>query len=410
MGEAREGAGKALHRRVPAPLFALAVILALAPLAIVLVGVSDELDRGIFPGAAARASRESIITAEIVSLEELETSVAVTGRTAPGAMVFLLLDGSTVGSGSADAEGIFRFETDPPGKAASFSVAAVAPQLMANASFAPRPAALPEPPAASIRSGSARYIESFTRGPEARTEMVLSLDAGSSKIGAEETLAVLRREGIRTTIFLTGEFIERNPDLVRKILAEGHEVGNHMWSHPHLTSFERNRRHQTLPHVTREFVQRELTRTEEAFQRVAGRPMDPYWRAPFGEENNEIRAWASELGYLHVGWTRGRRYNLDTLDWVADRKSPIYFDAAELARRMVAFGDVNKTTLNGGIVLMHLGSDREEQDRLDRALPQLIAGLRERGIRFVTVSQMRRPAEGVDMAVAIEEAASPAVR
>jgi len=410
MGEARQGAGKALHSRVPAPLFALAVILTLAPLAIVLVGVSDELDRGILPGAAARISRESSITAEIVSLEELETSVAVIGRTAPGAIVFLLLDGATVGSGSADAEGGFRFETTPPGKAASFSVAAVAPQLMANASFAPRPAAPPAPPAASIRSGSARYIESFTRGPEARTEMVLSLDAGSSKIGAEETLAVLRREGIRTTIFLTGEFIERNPDLVRKILAEGHEVGNHMWSHPHLTSFERNRRHQTLPHVTREFVQRELKRTEEAFQRVAGRPMDPYWRAPFGEENNEIRAWASELGYLHVGWTRGRRYNLDTLDWVADRKSPIYFDAAELARRMVAFGDVNKTTLNGGIVLMHLGSDREEQDRLDRALPQLIAGLRERGIRFVTVSQMRRPAEAVEVAAAIEEPGSPPAR
>jgi peptidoglycan/xylan/chitin deacetylase (PgdA/CDA1 family) len=409
MGEAREGVGKALHGPVSAPLFALVVILALAPLAVVLVGVSEELDRGIFPGAA-RANRESSITAEIVSLEELETSVAVIGRTAPGAMVFLLRDGETVGAGLADAEGTFRFETDAPAKEASFSVAAVAPQLMANASFAPRPAALPEPPSASIRSGSARYIESFTRGPEARTEMVLSLDAGSSKIGAEETLAVLRRERIRTTIFLTGEFIERNPDLVRQILAEGHEVGNHMWSHPHLTSFERNRRHQTLPHVTREFVQRELSRTEEAFQRVAGRPMDPYWRAPFGEENNEIRAWASELGYLHVGWTRGRRYNLDTLDWVADRKSPIYFDAAELARRMVAFGDVNKTTLNGGIVLMHLGSDREEQDRLDRALPRLISGLRDRGIRFVTVSEMRRPPEAVEVAAANEEAGSPPAR
>jgi peptidoglycan/xylan/chitin deacetylase (PgdA/CDA1 family) len=408
MGEAREGAATALHRRVPAPLFALVVMLALAPLALVLVGVSDELDRGVFQGAA-RESRESNITAEILSLEELETSVAVIGRTAPGAMVFLLLDGATVGSGSADAEGTFRFEADAPGKAASFSVAAVAPQLMANAAFAPRPTARPDPPPSSIRSGSTRYIENFTRGPEARMEMVLSLDGGSSKIGAEETLAVLRREGIRTTIFLTGEFIERNPDLVRQVLAEGHEVGNHMWSHPHLTTFERNRRHDTLPHVTREFVQRELSRTEAAFQRVTGRAMDPYWRAPFGEENNEIRAWAWELGYLHVGWTRGRRYNLDTLDWVADRKSPIYFDPSELARRMLAFGEVNRTTLNGGIVLMHLGSDREEQDRLDRALPLLISGLRDRGIRFVTVSEMRRPTAPVEVA-AIEEAGSPPAR
>ncbi|MFN2442341.1 MAG: polysaccharide deacetylase family protein [Thermoanaerobaculia bacterium] len=400
MGEARESAGKTLQRVVPAPLFALAVILALAPLAVVLVRVSEELDRGIFPGAARAARESSNITAEITSLEEREASVAVIGRTAPGAMVFLLLDGETVGSGSADDEGTFRFETEAPEKAAAFSVAAVAPQWMANASFAPRPAP-PVPPPTSIRSGSTRYVESFTRGSEARTEMVLSLDAGSSRVGAEETLAVLRREGIRTTIFLTGEFIERNPDLVRQILAEGHEVGNHMWSHPHLTTFERNRRHQTLPHVTRELVQSELARTEQAFRKVAGRPMDPYWRAPFGEENNEIRAWASELGYLHVGWTRGRRYNLDTLDWVADRKSPIYFEASELARRMVAFGEANRTTLNGGIVLMHLGSDREEQDRLDRALPELISGLRGRGIRFVTVSELRRAPETADVAVAM---------
>jgi peptidoglycan/xylan/chitin deacetylase (PgdA/CDA1 family) len=319
-------------------------------------------------------------------------------------VAFLLRDGSPAGSSNAGTDGVFRFEVPIPEGATTWAVAAVRSSEIAAAAFSPRPRAIAPPPG-SVRSGTTRFVESFTRGPATRPEVVLSFDAGSSATGAEAVLDELRSRGIRTTVFLTGQFVERFPAIVRRIVSDGHEVGNHTWSHPHLTTFSRNKKQLTLPSVTRETLQAELRRTAEAFREVAGASMAPYWRAPFGEENSEIRAWAAELGYLHVGWTRGRRYNLDSLDWVSDRRSSIYFDPDALADRLIGFGEANNTTLHGGIVLMHLGSDREEDERLDKALPRLIDGLESRGIRFVTVSEMRRAADEAAVTAALDPAA-----
>ncbi|HEY5610236.1 MAG TPA: polysaccharide deacetylase family protein, partial [Thermoanaerobaculia bacterium] len=221
-------------------------------------------------------------------------------------------------------------------------------------------------------------------------------DAGSSDRGARQILDTLRAHGITTTIFLTGQFIERFPEVVREVVADGHEVGNHTYSHPHLTSFARNRRQVTLAAVTKERFHEELTKTAGLFQQVTGTEMAKFWRAPFGEENSEIRGWAAELGYLHVGWTKGPRYNLDSLDWVIDRRSPMYLSPEKLAERLLNFDAANNTTLNGGIILMHLGTDRGEDDALDRALPMMIQRFQQRGFRFVKVSDLKgtRPSAG----------------
>ncbi|HSN69464.1 MAG TPA: polysaccharide deacetylase family protein [Thermoanaerobaculia bacterium] len=386
--EIRGSLGRRAQRPVPALLFAAILLAAVVPIGLVLGRAAQELDSSILPFHRERV-REVALTAEILSIDEGEETVTIRGRTAPGALAFLLEQGTVVATLPAADDGSFRFERPIPDAETQWSVAAAASQL-AEASFAPRPKAAVPPPQISVRSGSARFVESYTRGSMQRPEIVLSFDAGSSSRGTAEILDVLRAHDVRTTVFLTGEFIEREPDLVRRIVAEGHEVGNHTWSHPHLTTFARNRNQTTLRHVTRDYFLDQLRRTEEAFVRVAGRRMAPYWRAPFGEENSEIRGWAEEAGYLHVGWTRGRRSNLDALDWVSDPDSPIYYDPQALTRRLMKFGEANNTTLNGGIVLMHLGSDREAAQRLDRALPELIAGLRAQGLTLVSVSEMRR--------------------
>ena len=388
--EIRRAAGRRLSRTVPAPWFAAVLLAALVPLGIVLARAARELDSEVLPFHHERV-RERALTAEIVEIAEGEDRVVIRGRTAPGALAFLLEQSEVVATTLAGDDGAFRFERPMPEAETRWSVAAAAAQL-AEASFAPRPRQAPAPPL-SVRSGSARFVESYTRGSVERPEIVLSFDAGSSSRGTADILDVLKAHEVRTTVFLTGEFIQREPELVRRIVAEGHEVGNHTWSHPHLTTFARNRNQTTLPSVTRERFLGELRRTEEAFGRVTGGKMAPYWRAPFGEENSEIRGWAEEAGYLHVGWTRGRRSNLDALDWVSDPDSPIYYDPQALTRRLMKFGEANGTTLNGGIVLMHLGSDREAAQRLDRALPELIGGLRAQGLRLVSVSAMRRTTE-----------------
>jgi len=231
----------------------------------------------------------------------------------------------------------------------------------------------------------------LSRGPTWERKVAMTFDGGAEANATTEILDILQAAGVRATIFLTGQYLRRYPDLVRRMIREGHEVGNHTFRHPHLTSFAVNRRHDTLRGVTREFVQGELRQTALLFEEVAGVPMSRYWRAPYGEHNPEIRRWAAEAGYLHVGWTRdlGAGEDLDTRDWVTDPQSPIYYDAAEVRERILGFGKGSQTEKNGGIVLLHLGTQRR-RDPVHRELPTIIEGLRTQGYQLVPVSEMHR--------------------
>jgi peptidoglycan/xylan/chitin deacetylase (PgdA/CDA1 family) len=217
----------------------------------------------------------------------------------------------------------------------------------------------------------------------------LTFDGGSEANVAGEILDSLRARSVRATMFLTGQFIRVHPDWVRRMVADGHEVGNHLDSHPHLTTYETNHRQKTLPGVTREFLIGQLRHAEESFRSLTGKPMVPFWRAPFGEHNEEIRAWAAEAGYRHISWTRGAgtAEDLDTRDWVADRSSHIYRSRQEIAARLVALGNRQPEGLNGGIVLMHLGTHRRT-DRPHESLPEILKGLQDQGYRLVTVSEL----------------------
>jgi peptidoglycan/xylan/chitin deacetylase (PgdA/CDA1 family) len=229
-------------------------------------------------------------------------------------------------------------------------------------------------------------VRSLDRGPGGRREILLSFDAGGETAGAGEILDILRSRGIRTTFFVTGDFIRRNPGLVRQLVADGHEVGNHTYTHLHLTLWETQRRHVTRPEIGREQLLDELARTAAAFRQMTGREMAPFWRAPYGEFNQEILQWAAEAGWHHVGWTR----HLDTLDWVAARESHIYRSADEIARRLLAFPQHDPAAANGAIVLMHLGSARRPGDRISSILPRVLTGYQRMGFEFVTASDMMR--------------------
>jgi peptidoglycan/xylan/chitin deacetylase (PgdA/CDA1 family) len=204
-----------------------------------------------------------------------------------------------------------------------------------------------------------------------------------------EILDVLKDRKLTVTFFLTGRFIEANPALVRRIVRDGHEVGNHTYSHPQLTTAGLGGR-QTLAGVTRTLLKEELQRTAVVYEQVTGTEMVPLWRAPSGEHNAEIRQWAAELGYLHVGWTQNEETGemLDTLDWVTDTTS-WYFSSLPIKTRPINFGDATPEKLNGGIVLFHLGSDRLE-DPVFETLPVIIDDLRAHGYSLVPVTEMLR--------------------
>jgi peptidoglycan/xylan/chitin deacetylase (PgdA/CDA1 family) len=218
----------------------------------------------------------------------------------------------------------------------------------------------------------------LTRGRSGHKQLLLSFDGGSNAEVATEVLDLLKARGVRTTIFLTGSFIQHFPALVRRMAAEGHELGNHTMNHPHFApGMKRD------PRWTRERIQRELLEADAALVKLLGRPMDPVWRAPYGEQTAEIRRWAEELGYRHVGWSEGA----DTLDWATPKERRLYRSGDAIVKRLEQ--RLNRDG-DGLIVLMHLGSERAVGDRPTKGLGAFIDRALSAGWTFVPVSAFIR--------------------
>lgn len=188
--------------------------------------------------------------------------------------------------------------------------------------------------------------------------VALTFDAGSSAEPVPQILQVLRQRGLRCTFFLTGQWIERNPEMSRRIAEAGHELGNHSWSHPAFTTLSDAK------------IREELRRTEEIALEVCGVSTKPLFRPPFGARNEHVRTIVAEEGYLTVYWS------IDSWDSVKKDITPeMIID--RVTRRMHP----------GAIVLMHCGSKATAQ-----ALPGLLDVLDAQGYRVVTVSELLRSA------------------
>ena len=212
--------------------------------------------------------------------------------------------------------------------------------------------------------------------------LVLTFDAAWTTDGAEEILDTLAARGVRGTFFLCGRFIRLRPDLVRRIVAEGHEVGNHTFRHDHLTHAIEGVR-MTLPGVTAERLAAEMEATRIAFAETTGRALAPLWRAPYGETNAEIVEWAREAGYTHVGWSDG----LDALDWVNDPASRLYRTPAETVGHLLDRLAARPPGSRPAVLLLHLGSERPPGERFGEALPLLLDGAARLGYGFVTAGE-----------------------
>jgi len=260
--------------------------------------------------------------------------------------------------------------------------------VAARPTAVPTPTSVPSPPPTPhLRSAVAARPTPALSPPvlqlvtDAGPLIALTFDGNSSSNRTGELLDLLHDLDLQTTLFVTGRFVERYPEVIRRAVLSGHEVGNHTYSHLHLTTYEKNRRHDLQTGITRERFQNELRKTEAAFRKATGRAMMPLWRAPYGEENRTLRGWALEMGYLHIRWSSVEGASLDSRDWVADEHSSMYQNSSTMMDRLLRFPE-----LRGGIVLMHLATSRNEPPWQE--LPTFVDHLRERGVQPTTVMRL----------------------
>ena len=222
----------------------------------------------------------------------------------------------------------------------------------------PQPGKKPQGPASAqaLAELDAAYVG---RGEE--QVLYLTFDAGYENGHTARILDVLKKEDVPATFFLVGNYIEKNPDLVRRMVAEGHTVGNHTMHHPDMSKI-------TDPAA----FQKELAGLEELFVAATGEPLPKYYRPPQGVYSRENLEMAKNLGYKTVFWS------LAYADWDNDSQPT----------REVALEKLLPRTHNGAVILLHSTS----QTNAD-ILEELIGLWKEKGYRFAPISELFSGAE-----------------
>ena len=190
-------------------------------------------------------------------------------------------------------------------------------------------------------------------GNTGRQRIALTFDAGGPSTPTSSILDILARHHVHSTFFITGDWANLNPDLVRRIHNDGHEIGNHTMHHIDL---------RTLPDVE---VCNELNQANRVISGITGVTTRPYYRPPYGGRDSRVRSLAANLGYRTVYWT------IDTLDWQMTT-------TPDSITRIVMDG-----LRNGVIVLMHAGSDVEA-----RTLDGLMTKIEQQGYQMVTITEV----------------------
>jgi peptidoglycan-N-acetylmuramic acid deacetylase len=197
------------------------------------------------------------------------------------------------------------------------------------------------------------------RGKTGRKQVGLTLDAGAGADPFPKMIKALTEADVKITFFLTGTWAQQNPTFVEQIVAGGHEIANHSWSHPDHTT------------ISNEQIEQETAKTEELLSKMTGQSIRPLWRAPYGSRNDRVLATMKRLGYRNIMWT------LDSLDSVGQPKS-----AQFLIDRITKQSDA---ALDGEIILMHIGNPTTAD-----ALPAILRNLKERGFEVVTITELLR--------------------
>ena len=201
----------------------------------------------------------------------------------------------------------------------------------------------------------ALYDAAYTGSTE-EPVLYLTFDAGYENGYTAQILDTLKKHDVKAAFFLVGNYLQKNADLVRRMVNEGHIVGNHTMTHPDMSAI-----------TDKAAFQKELEDLETLFRQVTGKELPKYYRPPQGIYSEENLKMAKELGYHTVFWSLAYK------DW-DNTKQP----GAEYA-----LGKLIPRTHNGAVILLHSTSQTNAE-----VLDELLTQWKANGYRFETIDQL----------------------
>lgn len=235
---------------------------------------------------------------------------------------------------------------------AALLLAAAVPAASWGLGF-PAPGASPTAPVSSevLEQYDAKYL-----GDTAEKVIYLTFDAGYENGCTEPILDALAAHHAPAAFFLVGNYLQTQPDLVRRMAAEGHTVGNHTYHHPDMSAI-----------ASQGDFTAELKGLEDLYREVTGQEMSRYYRPPQGQFSEENLAMAKELGYKTVFWS------LAYVDWLQD----------DQPEEDAAMEKLLSRTHPGAVVLLHSTSTTNA-----RILDRLLTQWEQQGYRFGTLDEL----------------------
>ena len=191
-----------------------------------------------------------------------------------------------------------------------------------------------KPPTGNASAEELKKYNAYFIGDTTQNTIYLTFDCGYENGNTEPILDALKKHDVQATFFVVGNFLETSPEIVKRMIAEGHTVGNHTYHHLDMSSIS-----------SMDAFKKETQDVENLFEQITGTPITKFYRPPQGKYNIENLKMAQELGYHTFFWS------LAYVDWYQDKQPT----------KDEAFGKLLKRIHPGAIVLLHSTSSTNAQ-------------------------------------------------
>ena len=191
-----------------------------------------------------------------------------------------------------------------------------------------------KPPTGNASAEELKKYNAYFIGDTTQNTIYLTFDCGYENGNTEPILDALKKHDVKATFFVVGNFLETSPEIVKRMIAEGHTVGNHTYHHLDMSSIS-----------SMDAFKKETQDVENLFEQITGTPITKFYRPPQGKYNIDNLKMAQELGYHTFFWS------LAYVDWYQDKQPT----------KDEAFGKLLKRIHPGAIVLLHSTSSTNAQ-------------------------------------------------